>query len=911
MWPDIPVEELVPVASTLLETKMFLPRPRRGMVRRARLAQRLQPGTESTLMLVSAPAGFGKTTMLTEWLASELAPGDLLAAWLSLDAGDNAPTTFWTYVASALRKASPDVGGTALELLMAPQPPPIETVLTTLINDLSGLDQGVVFVLDDYHAIKAAEIHQGVAYLLDHRPPQLHTVIAGRADPPLPLARLRARGELVEVRAADLRFTAAETATYLNDVMGLGIRVQDVTALEERTEGWIAALKLAALSIQGRSDTAGFIAGFAGDDRYVVDYLVEEVLERQSDQDRVFLLRTAVLDRLSGHLCDAVTGQVGGRATLERLDRSNLFLVPLDDRREWYRYHHLFADVLRTRLVDEQPLLVPKLHRRASRWYAEHGERSAAIGHALAADDPDSAADLTEASVTEMMSRRQERTLREWLEALPEELVRNRPVLHMALVRVLMALEMPHGVEERLDDIERRLSRGMLGTVVDQDEYERLPASIELYRAALALMRGDGPGTVAHAQRSTELAPRDADVVRAGAAALRGLTSWAVGGLEDAHRAYTECMAGLQRAGFIADVLGCATTVSDIRVTQGRLEDALGTYQRALHLVADQGETVRGSADMHVGISQILRERGDLTGARRHLLRSQELGEPLGMPQNPYRWHLAMARLRQAEGDLAGAVTLLDEAERLFVPDFHPEVRPVAAWRARVWAAQGRIAEALDWATSRGLSAQDELSYLLEFEHVTLARALLAQHLVERGTGGALRDATGLLERLLTAAEEGGRIGTVLEVLVLLALAHHAHSERTVAFATLRRALTLAAPEHYVQVFVDEGSPMVEMLEAAEREGGTSRQLRRLLDGIDGAPARAKETIADPLTDRELAVLRMLGTELDGPEIARELVVSLNTVRTHTRNIYAKLGVTNRRAAVRRARELHLLRPGT
>jgi LuxR family maltose regulon positive regulatory protein len=908
--PDGQAEELAPVARTLLETKMFLPRSPQGMVPRARLAERLRAGTESALLLVSAPAGFGKTTLLTEWLGSGPAPGERLTAWLSLDAGDNVATAFWTYVTTALHRICADVGGTALELLSASQPPPVETVLATLINDISRLDHDVVLVLDDYHVIEAGEVHEGVAHLLDHHPPQLHVVIAARADPPLPLARLRARGQLVEVERPTLRFTAAETATYLNDVMGLGIEVQDVTVLEERTEGWIAALKLAALSMQGRSDTSAFIAGFAGDDRYVVDYLVEEVLQRQPERDRDFLLQTAVLDRLCGPLCDAVTGQDDGRATLERLDRGNLFLIPLDDRRQWYRYHHLFADVLRRRLVDEQPLQVPELHHRASRWYAEHGERSAAIGHALAGGDPHTAADLIEASVTDMMSRRQERTLKQWLQALPAEVVRARPVVHMALVRALMSLGEAGEVPDRLDDIERQLAHPRPEIVVDEQEYQRLPASIELYRAALALTRQDVPRLLVHAQRATDLAPPDADVIRGGAAALVGLTSWAAGNLEDAHRAYIECMNRLQKAGFIADVLGCAITVADIRVTQGRLEEAMTTYRNALDLVAAQGESsVRGSADMHVGISQILRERGDLTGARRHLTRSQELGEPLGMPQNPWRWHLAMARLRQAEGDLAGAVTLLDEAERLYVPDFLPQVRPVAAWRARVWAAQGRVSEALGWASRRGLSVHDELSYMGEFEHVTLARVLLARHRAGRDTE-SLRDATQLLKRLRVAADDGGRTGTVIEVLVLLALAHHAAGDRTAALTGLDQAAALAAPEGYVAVFTDEGASMASLLHAAHSDGAAPARLRELLRGMDRATPAAADALTDPLTDRELAVLRMLGTELDGPQIARELVVSLNTVRTHTKNIYAKLGVSNRRAAVRRARELHLLRRG-
>ncbi len=382
--------------AALLETKFYVPRPRRGLVPRPRLSERLDHGTASKLTLVSAPAGFGKTTLLTEWLAaSPAAPGnERLAAWLSLDRADNDPASFWAYVIAALRTVAPGIGESALALLHAPQPPPIETVLTVLLNDLGAIAADVVLVLDDYHVIDAPEVQDGMTFLLDHLPPGLHVVIASRADPALPLARLRARGELAEIRAAELRFTPDEAAAYLNEMVGLQLTAQDVAALEGRTEGWIAALQLAALSMQGRDDVAGFIAGFAGDDRYVVDYLAEEVLQRQTDRVQAFLLQTSILGRLSGPLCDAVTGDGGGKAMLEALDRGNLFLVPLDDRRRWYRYHHLFADVLQARLLDEQPGQVPELHRRASAWYAQNGEQSLAIGHALAAGDFGRAADL-------------------------------------------------------------------------------------------------------------------------------------------------------------------------------------------------------------------------------------------------------------------------------------------------------------------------------------------------------------------------------------------------------------------------------------------------------------------------------------------------------------------------------------
>jgi LuxR family transcriptional regulator, maltose regulon positive regulatory protein len=907
------------VPAALLETKFYVPRARRDLVPRPRLAQRLDRGSASKLTLVSAPAGFGKTTLLAEWLAAG-PTGRRLTAWLSLDRGDNDLASFWAYVIAALRTVVPGIGEDALAMLAGPGPQPAETVLTALLNELSGVAGDVVLVLDDYHVIDARDVQDGVAFLLDHLPPGLHVVIAGRADPALPLARWRVRGELIEIRAAELRFTPDEAAAYLSDTMGLTLTAQDVATLEERTEGWIAALQLAALSMQGRDDVAGFIAGFAGDDRYVVDYLAEEVLQRQPDRVQAFLLRTCILGRLSGPLCDAVTGQGGGKAMLEALDRGNLFLVPLDDRRQWYRYHHLFADVLQARLLDEQADQIPGLHRRASAWFERNGEQPVAIGHALAAGDFHLAADLAERAVTAMSQARQEATVRGWLEVIPDEIISSRPVLIVAVAWVLLSYGEFGAVESRLQDAERWLDAaagtgagsatapaGMV--VANEEEYRRLPGTIETYRAALALARGDPLGAVRHAQRAIDLAPADEHRWRASAWGLMAIAFWGSGDLDGAYSAWAECVAGLRRAGHIADIFGCTIAMADIRLVQGRLGAAMRTYEQALQRADDlSGPVLRGTADMYVGMSEVHRERNDLAAATQDLLRSQELGEAIGLPQNRYRWRVAMARIRQAQEDLDGALDLLDEAERLYMGDMFPNVRPVPALRARVWIAQGRLGEALGWARDQGLSADDDLSYLREFEHITLARMLVAR---------SDHQAAELLGRLLLAADEGGRTGHVIEIGVLQALAHHTQGETAAALACLGRALTLAEPEEYVRVFADEGAAMVSLLRVAAKRGATRGYARRLLaamsqtgPGSPGAQAPVRQALIDPLSERELEVLRLLGTELDGPAIARELVVSLNTVRTHTRNIYAKLAVTSRRAAVRRAAELGLARTG-
>ncbi len=733
------------MAAPLLETKVYLPRPRAGLVQRPRLRERLDAGAAAKLMLVSAPAGFGKSTLLADWLAAK--GTESAVAWLSLDRGDNEPVSFWTYVIAALRTAVPEVGANELALLASSQPPPIDVVLTTLLNDLGSTGGDIVLVLDDYHLVEAREIQEGMAFLLDRMPARLHLVIASRADPAVPLARLRARGELVELRAAELRFTPEEVAAYLNEVMGLQLTAYDVAALEERTEGWIAALQLAALSMQGRHDVAGFIAGFTGDDRYIVDYLVEEVLQRQAGPVRDFLLQTSLLGRLTGSLCDAVTDKPGGgRAMLEDLDRGNLFVVPLDDRREWYRYHHLFADVLRARLADESPDLVPRLHRRASDWWAGHGETSEAIEHAIAGGHFDRVAELVELAMPAISRDRKEVAVRDWLELLPDQVIKVRPVLSNAFAGVLLSTGRVEGVERLLRDAERWLEDGapdwataetqML--VVDHEAFDRLPAALAVHRAGLSLVSGDPAATMTHARRALDLLDHDDHLGQAAANALLGLASWSGGDLETARQVYENSLESMRAAGHLADVLGLSIALADLQIAQGRLRDATRTFERALRLAPDQDVPVlRGTADMFVGLSVLHRERNDLPAARRLLVQSDELGEHLALPQNAYRWRVSMSRVLEAEGDLDGAVALLDEADRVYVGDFSPNVRPVPAVRARAWIRQRRVDDALGWARDQGLSFEDELSYLREYEHLTLARALLAQNIVGRGGGAA------------------------------------------------------------------------------------------------------------------------------------------------------------------------------
>jgi LuxR family transcriptional regulator, maltose regulon positive regulatory protein len=894
------------MSTPVLETKLHAPRTRHGLIERRRLTDLMRRGAQTKLTLVSAPPGFGKTTLVGDWLASQ-GPA-MAAAWLSLDASDTDRATFWTYLVAALRSAVPSIAAFSVAALEA-TPPRFDVAIQALLNELAAVPEGVALVLDDFHVIASPEVVDDLTFLLDHLPRTVHIVITTRADPPLPLSRMRARGELVEIRAADLRFTPAEAAAFLNESMDLALNVDDVEALEARTEGWVAGLQLAALSLRGRRDATSFIADFAGDDRYIVDYLVDEVLARQTEAVRRFLLDTAVLDRLSGPLCDAVTGRDDGGRMLDALDRANLFLVALDDRRHWYRYHHLFADVLRAQLLDERPDAVSTVHRRASVWFEQHGEQAEAIRHALAGGDFDRAADLIELAHFALGRTRGEVTLRRWLDALPHELFEDRPVLAAGYAGVLMQMGEIGRVDPLLHAAERSLEAMDDAVVVDRERLPYLPGQLAMYRAALARVHGDLAGTMTHARRALELAdPRD-HLGRGGPQALLGLATWESGDLDAAYRWFADGMASLEQGGFITDVVGGAVTLADIRTAQGRLGDALRIYERGLQLAIGQGGTaLRGAADMHVGMSTVLRERNQLAAAAEHLAASRELGDENGLPKNPGRSRIAAARLRQAETDLDGALQLLDEAQAHYFGDMSPDIQPIAALKARLWIAQGRLAEAREWAQERGLTPDDELLYVREFEHATLARLMLAE---------AARDAADerfaavvdLTTRLAGAAEASSRNGAAIDALVVQALAHHASQDLSPALEALRRAIALAEPEGYVRVFLDEGTPMAALLQdAAKREpsGSYSAKLRAAAATVPRSMGRAQQLV-EPLSERELEILRLLATELSGPEIANHLVVSLNTVRTHTKNVFAKLGVNSRRAAVHRGEELGLL----
>ncbi|HEX4898388.1 MAG TPA: LuxR C-terminal-related transcriptional regulator, partial [Candidatus Limnocylindrales bacterium] len=889
-------------ARPLLETKFHPPIAHGRQVPRTRLSEQIGRAASATLTLVSAPAGFGKTTVMAE-LAHR--PGAGRVTWLSLEPSDNDPVSFWTYVIEALERAVPGVGGAAIGDLAAGRGA-VDVATTLLLNGLAAIETDVILVLDDLHVIESPEIHQQLGYFVEHLPARVHVVIGTRADPAIPLARLRARGSLVEIRASDLKFSAAEGARYLEN-MGLALRADDVAALERRTEGWIAALQLAALSLQGRPDATEFITAFAGDDRHIVDYLVEEVLRRQPPRIRDFLLNTSILSRFTAPLADAVMAADDGAATIELLDRGNLFVVALDSQRRWYRYHHLFGGVLQAHLAAEQPAQVAILHRRASDWFEEAGDRPAAVEHAFHAGDPARTAELVELAIPELRQYRREATIRRWVDAIPRDVVASRPVLMVSYAGAILSANLTDRVDELLTGAEQRMTSGEPPVVVDHAELRRLPAMIELYRAALSKLHGDLEGNIAHARRVLELVDEDDDIGRGGAETFLGLAAWGMGDLEEGYAWYARGLASLERGGLLTDVVGARMIGADIRMAAGRLTDAMRIYEDGLARATRTQPPLRGVTDMHTGLADVAYQRGRLDEAQAHLDAGRHLGDELGFPREPYRWRLVRARILQARGDLEAALALLEEAERLYLSEFSPDIHPVPAIRARVLIAHGRLAEARAWAVRARVTPADALSYVREYEHVTLARLLVGEG-TDRGSR-ALPASLELLDRLLAAAEAGRRDGSRLEILVVRALALHAAGDADGAVATLDEAIGIAEPEGYVRVFLDEGPAMTQLLQAAARRSGAKEYVQHLLRGSsrpEPVPP-ASQGLVEPLSERELEVLRLLRSELDGPGIARELVVSLNTLRTHTKNIYAKLGVGSRRGAVRRAEELDLI----
>lgn len=897
----------IPLTSPILATKLYIPPRRPETVPRPGLIARLNAGLHRRLTLISAPPGFGKTTLVGDWISQCQRP----AAWLSLDEGDRDLTRFLVYLMAAVQTVHADFGTGVLGLLQTPQPPKSEIILTALLNDLSRLVEPLLLVLDDFHLIDARPVEQALAFMLEHLPPQLHLVLATREDPPLPLARLRARDQLTELRIRDLRFSSAEVADFLNQSMQLSLSPENIAALEARTEGWIAGLQLAAISVQGHTDANRFIASFTGSHRFVMDYLVEEVLLQQTDEVKLFLLQTAILTQLSASLSDAVLAAPfpTGARILDYLDQANLLVVRLDDARQWYRYHHLFADMLHARLLRESPGLVPVLHGRASLWFEQHNSLPDAIRHALAAQDVLRSADLLERAWPEMDGAFQTKAWLSWIEHLPDSVIRCRPVLSTCYGWALLndgRLEAGQlWLQHAEDELERPES--VARVVVDPAQFQLLPASIATARAFLAQTLGDTENTLKFAAQALTHLPKTEAIRRCVVTSILGLTHWARGDLELAFRELADSMAGFRQAGQHTFALSGSFGLADIRKTQGRLHAAVSVYEQALKLAGEQGDPPpQGTTDLYLGLGDLCREQGDLEAASRHLQMADRLGDAAGLPDWRYRWCLAQSRLALSQQDDAAALVLLDRAETLYYRTPVPNLRPVQAMRARVWIRQGSLGKAQDWARQRREVLEAEFSFLSEYEQITLARLELASYQARSGQDFP-QELTERLTRLKHAAEAGGRKDSLIEICLLQALVCQLKNHPAEALEALGQALELAEPEGYVQVFLDEGAALIPLL--ARIQGPMAAYAASLLAAARPAAAGlpSQQGLIEPLSQRELEVLQLIAQGLSNQEISDRLFIALSSVKGHNQNIFGKLGVSRRTEAVARARELGLL----
>jgi LuxR family maltose regulon positive regulatory protein len=899
---------------SLLQTKLHVPSVRPGLVPRPHLIERLNAGLHRKLTLISTPAGFGKTTLLSEWVADCGRP----IAWLSLDEGDDDPARFLAYFVAAIQTVQPDTGQSVVAALKSSQPLPTQAILTTLINDVAAMPERFALVLDDYHLITARPVHKALTFLLDHLPNNAHLVIATRADPPLPIARLRGRGQLTELRQADLRFTPDEASAFLNNVMRLDLSPEDVAVLEDRTEGWIAGLQMAAVSMRGQEDVAGFIRAFTGSDRYILDYLVEEVLQRQPASIQTFLLQTSILGRLTGPLCDAVcgasrdqgdTGQGNGQHILEQLEQANLFIVPLDNERRWYRYHRLFADLLLQQLQQTQPDLVPTLHRRASAWHEHNGPIGAAIDHALSAGDSQLAVRLVEQAAEATFMRSEIATFLKWVAALPEDVVRTRPRLCVFEAGALLLSSRP------LEDIESRLRHAAEADAAGQASGERA-----VLDAMIASLRGDLRHGVELAHRALEFLPEDRLFLRNIAASHVRAGHLASGDVPAAIQAFGETARKSQKAGNLMVTGMALRRVAELHAIGGRLHKARAFYEQALESAVDgKGRPLPVAGMALIGLGGLFREWNDLEAATRHLTKGIELVGRWGELWS-IEGYIFLAHVKQALGDVDGARAAIQSAQQQAIQFDASEMDDiiVAGHQARLSVAQGNLEAATQWVEERGLDrgigsgdsgAEDKItaSYysLHEFELTTLARVHIAQ--------GRLDEALAVLKPLLQAAERLGRMGSAIEILALQALALRAQGDALQATTLLRRALSLAEPAGYVRTFIDEGAPMGELLRQMAARGTRLDYVSKLLAALESETADERRTpavavpLVEPLSGRELQVLRLLTTSLSSTEIAGELLIAVSTVRSHIKSIYGKLNVHRRMEAIQRAKELGLL----
>jgi LuxR family transcriptional regulator, maltose regulon positive regulatory protein len=897
------------MSTTVLATKLYIPPPRPKVVLRPRLIERLNEGLHRTpgVTLISASAGFGKTTLVSEWVASCGHP----VAWLSLDEGDNDSTRFLTYLVAALQTLalrSPrrggevegiaaNIGAGVLGVLQSPQPPPIESIMTALLNEIITIPDNFIIVLDDYHVIDAKAVDNAITFLLEHLPPQMHLIIATREDPNLPLARLRAQNQLTELRVTDLRFTPSEAAEFLNQMMGLNLSAEDIVALEIRTEGWIAGLQLAAISMQGHQDATSFIQSFTGSHHFVLDYLIEEVLQQQSESVQTFLLRTSILDRLCGPLCDVVllNPSASGQETLEYIEQANLFIVPLDNERHWYRYHHLFRDFLRQRLHQSAALStgdveshVNELHIRASQWYEDNGLEIEAFHHAAAANDVERAARLIEGGGIPRHFRGAVTAILDWLESLPTTVLNARPSLWWRYASLLLVNGQTTGVEEKLQAAESALQDAEA-----DDKTRNFIGRIATAKATLALTRYDVETMLVQSRRALEYLHPDNLSLRANANWTLGFAYLLQGDRAAARRALTESISISQASGDIFTTILATVGLGNVQEADNQLHLAAETYQRVLQLAGDQPLQIISEA--HLGLARILYEWNDLDAAQQHGEQSLQLARQYDRVIDRFIiCEVFLARLKLARGDVDGAAAILAQANQsAHQQNFVYRIPEVVAAQVVTLLRQGNLAAA----------------HLIETHKLPLSQARI--HLAQ----GDISVALAVLELLHQQVDAKDWQDERLKVMVLQAVAHHAHGEKDEAIQLLGDTLALGEPEGFIRLFVDEGIPMAQLLSEAAARGIKPDYIGKLLAVFKAEEQKSEDKsvpppaqpISEPLSQRELEILQLVAQGLSNDEIGKRLFLALDTVKGHNRKIFDKLQVQRRTEAVARAHELGLL----
>lgn len=898
---------------SILATKLYFPPPRINAIVRPRLIERLNEGLHRKLTLISAPAGFGKTTLLSELVAGRDHP----AVWFSLDKGDNDPARFWSHFIAALQTLSANIGAGALGALQSPQLPPIESILTSLLNEIVLIPEDFILVLDDYHDVDSQQIDHALSFLIERLPPQMHLVIATREDPDLPLARLRASNQLTELRVKDLRFTTSEAAEFLNQTMGLRLSPEDVAALENRTEGWIAGLQLAALSMQGLQDTAGFIQSFTGSHHFVLDYLIEEVLHKQPENIQIFLLQTCILDRMCGPLCDAVllNFSIAGQETLENLERTNLFIIPLDNERRWYRYHHLFAELLLTRLARAYPDRITDLHRRASDWYASNDFPYEAVTHALAIQDWNRAADVIEHHTDELPMHGENATRLGWFEAFPVQFLLDRPGLGMVYAWALF-------MTNQLDRAEQQLNQ--LTSLV-----QNVPSLLgELYviRMMIATRRYDMTAFFELAQQALSRLPAEDSSPRSRVLLTLGVAYDELGGdIAAAKGAFREAYE-LGKAMPSASAVGNAPLplialayLADYEMLEGNLRGAAGMYDQAIEL-ADKwgGQFSIALCLVQQGKAGLLYEWNDLDGALNALQDCFRIGELWKSPRLLVPAFGLSALVMQARGQAEGANAMIHHAEQATRDSYSTpyDLGMLALYQIALWIARNDFAAIARWEQDHDSEWRSQIGRARDALTTVLARARIADYYRMRDHS-ALKQARALIEPALEQAQTRSLMCNVVRLLILDALALYAYGETTSAIAMLKRTLALAEPENYVRSFLDIGKPMEDfLLWGLESQSLSEAHLRAYVSKLlthFGADISAEikqptgDALIEPLSQRELDVLRLIAKGLSNRQISERLFLALSTVKGHTRIIYDKLQVQRRTEAVARARQLGLL----